>query len=87
MLSYSIYETKTHLSKLLKRVRKGGEILVTDRGQPVARLIPYQASEDFKTRIERLVTHGRIASARSKLKFPKGVVRPGGLKRFLEDRD
>lgn len=36
---YSIYETKTHLSKLLKRVMKGEELLISHRDKVVARLV------------------------------------------------
>jgi prevent-host-death family protein len=36
---YSIYETKTHLSKLLKRVVKGEELLISHRDKVIARLV------------------------------------------------
>jgi prevent-host-death family protein len=36
----AIGELKAQLSRYLKRVRAGEEILVTDRGVPVARLVP-----------------------------------------------
>ena len=34
------FEAKTHLSKLLERVRQGDRIVITLRGVPVAVLIP-----------------------------------------------
>jgi prevent-host-death family protein len=34
------HEAKTRLSELLAKVRKGQEFLITNRGEPVARLIP-----------------------------------------------
>ncbi len=87
MATYSIYEAKTQLSKLLKRVKQGSEILITDRGTPIAKLIPHDQTESFETRIERLSQHGKILAPRSQNKFPKGIARKGGLQRFLEDRD
>ena len=36
----NIHEAKTHLSKLLARVREGEEIIIAKAGSPVARLIP-----------------------------------------------
>lgn len=36
---------KTQLGKFMLAVREGKEIVVTDRGLPVARLIPYRAEE------------------------------------------
>jgi prevent-host-death family protein len=37
----NIHEAKTHLSKLLKRVEGGEEIVIASAGKPVARVIPY----------------------------------------------
>jgi prevent-host-death family protein len=34
------YETKTHLSDLLRRVRTGQGFTITQRGEPVADLLP-----------------------------------------------
>jgi prevent-host-death family protein len=34
------FETKTSPSKLLSRVRKGEEVVITHRGKPIARLVP-----------------------------------------------
>lgn len=34
------FEAKTNLSKLLSRVKKGEEVVITLRGKPIARLVP-----------------------------------------------
>jgi len=39
----NVYEAKTHLSRLLRRVRAGEEIIIADAGRPVARLVPITA--------------------------------------------
>ncbi len=36
-------DLKHHLGRHLRRVRAGEEIVVTDRDEPVARLVPYRA--------------------------------------------
>lgn len=36
----NIHEAKTHLSKLLRRVSKGEEIVIAKAGKPVAKLVP-----------------------------------------------
>ena len=36
----NIHEAKTHLSKLLRRVMGGEEIVIAKAGKPIARLIP-----------------------------------------------
>lgn len=42
MRKAGIREARQHLSVLIDEVKKGQEIVITDRGTPVARLSPYQ---------------------------------------------
>jgi prevent-host-death family protein len=35
-----VHEAKTHLSRLLRRVAEGEEIVITSGGRPAARLVP-----------------------------------------------
>ncbi len=37
----SMHEAKTHFSRLVKRANEGEEIIVTNRGEPVAAIAPY----------------------------------------------
>lgn len=37
---YSVHEAKTHLSRLLHAVAAGDEVLISRRGEVVARLVP-----------------------------------------------
>lgn len=37
----NVHEAKTHLSRLLKRVAAGHEIIIAKAGRPIARLIPF----------------------------------------------
>jgi len=39
----NIHEAKTHLSKLLARVRAGEEVVIAKAGKPVARLVPIES--------------------------------------------
>jgi len=43
MKTVNIHEAKTHLSRLLKRVGRGEEIVIAKAGKPVARLVPIAA--------------------------------------------
>jgi len=36
----NIHEAKTHLSRLLDRVKEGEEIIIAKAGKPIARLVP-----------------------------------------------
>ncbi len=40
MAPVTVHEAKTHLSRLLRRVAAGEEVVITRAGTPVARLIP-----------------------------------------------
>jgi len=40
--SVGVHEAKTHLSRLLEDVRAGAEVVITSRGEPVARLVPVE---------------------------------------------
>lgn len=39
-----IYDAKVKLSQLIEKVEAGGEVVITKRGKPVARLVPPEAS-------------------------------------------
>ncbi len=40
MTTVGVHEAKTHLSRLLRRVAAGEEIVIARSGRPVARLVP-----------------------------------------------
>lgn len=50
-------ELRAHLSDWLERARRGEDVVVTDRGTPVARLVGLSSA----TTIERLTSEGVIA--------------------------
>ena len=40
MPQVSVHEAKTHLSRLLREIVAGEDVIITRSGQPVARLVP-----------------------------------------------
>ena len=50
-----IRELKNHLSSYVDRVQRGEEFVVTDRGRPVARLVPADGATD---RLQQLIDAG-----------------------------
>ena len=40
MREYGVYEAKTKLPDLIKQVQQGERVTITNRGQPVADLVP-----------------------------------------------
>lgn len=59
VIEVGVHEAKTNLSRLLRRVAGGEEVLITRSGEPVARLVP------VRNRRRRLLGRdaGRIAIA------------------------
>lgn len=41
-MEVNVHEAKTHLSKLLRRVRAGEEITIARAGKPIAKLVPIE---------------------------------------------
>lgn len=46
--SVGVHEAKTHLSRLLERVAHGEEIVITRRGEEVARLVPARSDGEVR---------------------------------------
>lgn len=63
----SVSELKARLSAFLDIVRQGDEVLVTDRGRPIARLGPVTAEQAEEGRRELLLRTGRLRSPREGL--------------------
>ncbi len=51
-----IRDLRDHLSAWLEAVAAGREITVTDRGKPVARIVPATG----RTKLEQLIAEGRV---------------------------
>jgi len=60
-----IRELRADLSRFLKRVREGEEIVVTDRGKPVAKLVLAREST-----LDRLIAAGLVTRARRPWRAP-----------------
>ena len=45
----NVHEAKTHLSRLLERVRRGEEIVIGKGGRPVARLVPIEQAQSRRS--------------------------------------
>jgi prevent-host-death family protein len=95
MKTVSVSELKTHLSRYLREVRRGGEVQILDRGVPVARLSPlpaYPSGEDEEHRC-RLIEAGVLRPGSGQaldvldtepLELPGGLL--GALTEDREDR-
>lgn len=49
MEAINIHQAKTTFSRLLARVELGEEIIISNRGRPVAKLVPFQIATDRRS--------------------------------------
>lgn len=98
MATYSVSDAKNRLSALLAKVRKGARITITDRGIPVAILVPPGSvdapAEPADARLAWLVRTGVAARRRAAipttiLKAPPPAPSRGAsaVQALLADRD
>jgi prevent-host-death family protein len=52
-MEVNIHEAKTHLSKLLRRVAAGEDIVISRAGRPIAKIVPFVAPERRRFGIDR----------------------------------
>jgi prevent-host-death family protein len=89
----AVSNLKARLSEYLNQVKAGNEVLITDRGKPVARLVPISRAKAPGESLARMEKQGliKLGSGRLPKDFwampraedPKGLV----LKALLEERD
>jgi prevent-host-death family protein len=69
-----VAELKARLTSYLKLVKSGSEILITDRGVPIAKLVPVDAARKRETRRQRLAAVGLLTLGRGRL--PEELLEP-----------
>lgn len=91
-INIGIRDAKINLSKLIKKVQKGSEIILTDRARPVGKIVPVKPeSLTLLERVKRLEDQGIIEShlGKGRKRIPPPLPLPDGLaQNFLrEDRE
>ncbi|MDQ3672384.1 MAG: type II toxin-antitoxin system prevent-host-death family antitoxin [Actinomycetota bacterium] len=93
MTTASVSETKAKLSALLDRVRAGETVTITDRGVPVAQIVPLSGTDvDWEARLARLARAGIIRPPKRKLEpgwlaaRPLPTSRKSVLEALLQER-
>jgi prevent-host-death family protein len=71
-MDVAVTELRAHLSEWLERAREGSEVIITDRGMPVARLLGLSATAT----LERLAAEGVIGTPTARRPAATGRVRP-----------
>jgi prevent-host-death family protein len=93
MKTAAISKLKAHLSDFLNQVKAGSEVLITDRGKPVGRLVPISRAQTPRDSLARMEKQALIKLGSGKLpkhfwkmpraKDPQGLV----LRALLEERE
>jgi prevent-host-death family protein len=83
-MEVGIRELRAGLSRWLDRVRAGEELIVTDRGTPVARVTPIDQPRPF----DRMVATGLVtpASSKTERRLPKPVHADGLVSELVADQ-
>ena len=63
----SVVQLKARLSECLRVVKAGGEVIVTERGVPIARVVPLDDAERKSTRRLRLARAGVVRPGRGRV--------------------
>lgn len=93
MKTATVSKLKASLSEYLRQVKAGEEVLVVERGRPIAKLTPAQSGDTLPQHLVEMEKHGLIRVGSGKLpkgfwdlprpKDPKGLT----VKSVLRDRE
>jgi prevent-host-death family protein len=89
MKTISVYEAKAKLSEVLRIVKSRRVVVITERGVPIAKIVPLeQEDEPLGERLARLTAEGLLhpAAESPRSAVPAAAPGKGALKRFLADR-
>ena len=93
MTKVGVARLKAQLSRYLEVAKRGQEVVITERGRPVAKLVALGGRDHADSRLERLIRAGVVISGTGRLraslrKLPRGPrVGDGVLKALLEERE
>jgi prevent-host-death family protein len=78
MVTVSSRELKNRLGKYLRLVRDGEPVEITDRGRPIARIVPVEGSGTVDEDLLRLLAKGNVTLGHGRLRKRKpAVLTPG----------
>jgi prevent-host-death family protein len=88
----NVAQLKARLSEYVRQVKSGAEIVITERGVPVARLVPLDPDERRASREQRLIRSGVLRPATNhslKITAPDGdpAIGSAALDALLSERD
>ncbi|HEX5469562.1 MAG TPA: type II toxin-antitoxin system prevent-host-death family antitoxin [Gaiellaceae bacterium] len=84
-MNVGIRELRAQLSRYIERVESGEELTVTDRGRPVARIVPANG----RTRLDELIASGLVQPAPRPItgKLPPPLETRGRVSDLVRDKE
>ncbi len=83
---YAIYDVKAKLSQLLRLVKEGETVIISDRGKPQFEIVLYKQPKNLSDRIQDLTNRGLIQPATHAPLQPVADIK-GAVDRFLLSRE
>lgn len=93
MQTLGVADLKARLSQHLERVKAGEEIVITERGLPIARIVPLVGAQSHDARILELARRGAAllperkltsAAVREILEMPRPRLREGAIQKAID---
>jgi prevent-host-death family protein len=75
-MDVGIRQLRDHLSRYVDEVQKGQEIVITDHGKAVARIVPI---EDGRRKLDQLIAEGLVTPAKRPRSKPNPLPNDGGV--------
>lgn len=94
MSTLGVADLKARLSQHLERVKAGEEIVITERGQPIARIVPLARAQSRDARMLELARRGTAvlperkltsAALRELLALPRPGLPEGAIERAIDE--
>ena len=90
-MKLGLREANQHFSKAIKAVRAGKEVILTERGQPIAVIKPIEAAHESDAALKRMADEGLVTLPTRKGPLPRFEPVPisGGplSQTIIDDRD
>ncbi len=69
-MQLGLREANQHFSKAIKAVKAGQEVILTERGKPIAVIKPLPAADDLDAKLDRLAAAGVLQRATKRGPMP-----------------
>ena len=92
-MKLGLREANQHFSRAIKAVRAGRDVVLTDRGQPIAIIKPIRTDTADQAALQAMVDEGLISPAARRVPMPVPRWRPLSVKgrpvarTIIEDRE